>query len=172
MASTNFLVFAQTAFFRWHAFNLTGGGDPVRLVGAEVSSSLSTAEVNADKGRIFLPEEEIAGKNKLVLLSHHLWSSRFAADSTVLGRSISLDGQFFTVIGVMPTGFTFPNKADFSVPVSLSADASNASLQFLARVKPEYPWRARAMRRQLSFTSSNKSVIDRSVRACASRLLP
>ena len=68
-----------------------------------------------------------------------LWQSErqcFAADSTVLGRSISLDGQFFTVIGVMPTGFTFPNEADFWVPVSLSADASNATLQFLARVKP------------------------------------
>ena len=130
-------VFAQTAFFRWHAFNLTGLGDPVRLVGAEVSSSLfPLLEVNSDKGRIFLPEEEIAGKNKLVLLSHRLWSSRFAADSTVLGRSISLDGQFFTVIGVMPTGFTFPNEADFWVPVFLSADASNATLQFLARVKP------------------------------------
>ena len=129
-------AFSQTAFFRWHAFNLTQAGEPVRLVGAEVSSSLfPLLGVNSVQGRTFVPEEEAAPKNKVVLLSHRLWSSRFAADSTVLGRSISLDGQFFTVVGIMPAGFTFPNESDFWVPLSLTADASNASLQFLARLK-------------------------------------
>ena len=130
-------VFKQSAFFRWHAFNLTAGGDPVRLVGAEVSSSLfPLLDVQSQRGRTFLPTEENPAGNHVVLLSHRLWSNRFGADSTILGRSLALDGEFFTVVGVMPAGFTFPNEADFWIPLSLSPDASNASLQFLGRLKP------------------------------------
>jgi predicted permease len=128
--------FSQIAFCRQHTSNLTGAGDPIRLVGAETSASMfSLLETRAASGRTFLPAEEVAGKNRVVLLSHKLWQSRFASDSTTVGSSIKLDGQFFTVVGVMPPGFDFPNEVDFWIPLTISNDESNASLQFLGRLK-------------------------------------
>jgi putative ABC transport system permease protein len=127
----------EIAFCREHTSNLTGVNDAVRLVGAEASANLfSLLEMNPALGRTFLPEEESAGKNRVVLLSHKLWQNRFAADNAVVGRSIRLDGQFFTVVGVMPAGFDFPNEAEFWTPLTITTDGSNATLKFLARLKP------------------------------------
>jgi len=129
-------LLAQTAFYRGHTSNLTGVGSPVRLVGAEVSASLfPLLDTKAAIGRAFLPEEESVGNNRVVFLSHKVWRDRFASDPGVRGRSIQLDGEFFTVVGVAPSGFDFPNEAEFWTPLTISSDGSNATLKFLARLK-------------------------------------
>lgn len=130
-------VFDEIAAFRGQPSNLTGVGEPVRLIGAAISPSLlRVLEVNPALGRAFAPEEENPGHNRVALLSDRLWRSRFGRDPSVAGRAIKLDGEFYTVIGVMPAGFGFPNEADVWTPLTLASEAHNATLQIVARLKP------------------------------------
>jgi len=130
-------VFSDTAAFRGQPTNLTGVGEPVRLNGATITASLlRVLDVNPALGRPFAPEEEAAAHNRVVLLGDRLWRSRFGSDPAVLGKAIKLDGEFYTVIGVMPEGFGFPNDADVWTPLTLVNEAHNATLQIVARLKP------------------------------------
>ena len=130
-------VFSEIAAFRGQPSNLTGMGEPVRLTGVAISPSfLRVLDVSPALGRAFAPEEETAGHNHMALLSERLWRSRFGADPRAVGQSIKLDGEFYTVIGVMPAGFGFPNEADVWTPLTLALDEHNASLQIVARLKP------------------------------------
>jgi len=72
----------------------------------------------------------------VVLLSHTLWARRFGSATDIVGRPIILDGKSFTVLGVMPARFQFPNGADFWTPMVLNSDRSNAMDQIIARLKP------------------------------------
>ncbi len=102
-------VFSGMAAIRERDFNLTGGGEPERLYGARVSASLfPLLGVQPQLGRTFLAEEDTPGRDAVVLISHHLWTSRFGADQEVVNRTLSLDGQPHVVVGVMPAGFLFP----------------------------------------------------------------
>ena len=89
-------------------FTLTGAGEPVHI-DAEVTSwdLLPTLGVNPELGRGFTREEEKRGAH-VVLISHALWQSQFGADRSVLGRSVNLSGDLYTIIGVMPASFRFP----------------------------------------------------------------
>ncbi|MGH9163736.1 MAG: ADOP family duplicated permease [Vicinamibacteraceae bacterium] len=90
-------------------FNLTGTGEPERLYGARVSSNFfSTVGIEPAIGRAFAPDEDEPGRDQVVILSHDLWVGRFGADYRIIGRPLSLNGQAFTVIGVMPRDFLFP----------------------------------------------------------------
>ena len=130
-------VFSEIAAFRGQPTNLTGAGEPLRLTGTSISASLlRVLEVNPALGRAFAPEEETAGHNRVALLSDRLWRSRFGSDPSVLGKTIKLDGEIYTVIGVMPAGFGFPNEADLWTPLTLESEAHNATLQIVARLKP------------------------------------
>src|SRR5205814_5676314 len=88
-------------------------------------------------GRTFLPEEERAEHGKVVILSRQLWERRFGTDPAVAGKSITLDGTSFAVVGVMPAYFGFPNESSFWEPLVLSNDCSNAMDQVVARLKPD-----------------------------------
>jgi putative ABC transport system permease protein len=130
-------VFSAIGAFRGQPSNLTGVGEPLRLMGETISSSLlHVLEVNPALGRAFAPEEESAGHNHVALLSDRLWRRRFGADTTALGKSIKLDGEFYSVIGVMPAGFDFPSQADVWTPLTLVSEEHNATLQIAARLKP------------------------------------
>src|SRR5208282_3985222 len=130
-------VFSKIAAFRGQPTNLTGVGEPLRLTGASISPSLlRVLEVNPALGREFAVEDESAGHNRVAILSDRLWRSRFGSDPSVTGKAIKLDGEFYTVIGVMPAGFGFPNEADVWTPLTLAIDAHNATLQIVARLKP------------------------------------
>jgi putative ABC transport system permease protein len=88
----------------WRA-TLTGGNDPVWIRGARVSAQyFDIFGTKAVLGRTFLPGEDQPGHDRVVLLSHALWESRFGSDPAVLGRDIVLNGEAYTVIGVLPTG--------------------------------------------------------------------
>jgi putative ABC transport system permease protein len=64
--------------------------------------------VHAALGRTFLPEEEVAERDRVALLSDHFWHNRFAASPAVLGKTLELGGQSYQIVGVLPPGFTYP----------------------------------------------------------------
>ncbi|MDP9122171.1 MAG: ABC transporter permease, partial [Acidobacteriota bacterium] len=99
--------------FRAQSWTLTGAGEPQTLDAAEVSASLfSVLGVVPQVGRSFLPEEEQEGRNRVVVLTDHLWRLRFGASPAVVGRSVLLDGIPHTVVGILPPSFHFPKKDD------------------------------------------------------------
>jgi putative ABC transport system permease protein len=88
---------------------LTGQGDPEQLVGAQVShDTFAMLGVTPALGRSFRPEEDQRGVESVVIISHRLWRQRFGADSSLVGKRISLNGESRVVIGVMPAAFKFP----------------------------------------------------------------
>jgi putative ABC transport system permease protein len=130
-------VFEDMAAFHGMTSNLTGVGEPERLLGSAVSPNLfRLLGVRPMLGRAFLPEEERSEHGNVVLLSHQLWERRFGSDPTVVGRAITLGGRSFAVVGVMPANFRFPNESSFWEPLVLSTDCSNAMDQIVARLKP------------------------------------
>ncbi len=129
-------VFDEIAGFRGQMSSLTGVGDPVRLLGSEVTASFfPLLGVTTVVGRAFSPDEERPGSSRVVLLSYKLWVSRLSSDRGVVGKTLKLDGELFTVVGVMPAGFGFPNQGDFWTPVVLAGDCRNRTLQVIARLK-------------------------------------
>lgn len=114
-------VFIDSAAFAYWTFNLTGVDQPERLRSVIASASLfNVLGVKPRLGRSFNPEEDKAGHDQVVVLSHSLWQRRFGADLNVVGRSINLSGGSFTVIGVMPPDFKFPSE-DVELWAPLSA---------------------------------------------------
>src|SRR5262249_60990687 len=104
------LVFSSVAAYTSSSFNLSGVGEPERIVGTFVSASLfPLLDVQPALGRAFLNEEDRPGHDRVAILSHGLWRRRFPGDSAVIGRSVSLDGQSHTIIGGGPAGVRFPD---------------------------------------------------------------
>jgi len=100
--------FTGVAAARTQRHNLTGAGDPRDVQAAAVTADLfDVLHVHPELGHSFAPAEE---RTPLALLSHGLWVTSFGRDPGILGRSISLDGRSFTVVGVMPARFQFPNE--------------------------------------------------------------
>jgi predicted permease len=105
-------TFAHLGAFVSDAFNLTGHGEPARLDGTRVSSGFFPAlGVAAHLGRSFSPEEDRPGHEHEVMLGDRVWRDQFAADPTIVGRAVNLNGASYTVVGVMPPGFAFPRAA-------------------------------------------------------------
>ncbi|MGB2643992.1 MAG: ABC transporter permease [Candidatus Acidiferrum sp.] len=99
------------AYFEGHEFNLTGGGDPVRLSGVLVSADFfSVLGSRPEVGRGFYPGEDQVGQDNFVVLSHTLWQQQFRGDPSIIGRSIELEGIDRQVVGVMPADFRFPSS--------------------------------------------------------------
>jgi predicted permease len=99
-------------------FNLTGEGEPQRIQAAYADSGLfPMLGIRPAAGRSFLPEEDRAGSAPVVILGHRLWQSRFGGDQQVVGRSISLDNQRYTVAGVQPAGVQLSRSADLWMPL-------------------------------------------------------
>jgi putative ABC transport system permease protein len=93
-------------------FNLVGAGRPDRLSGARVSADfLTVMGVQPALGRGFRADEDLPGHAKVVVLSHDVWQQRFDGRTDLVGQAISLNAEPYTVIGIMPAGFRFPEKA-------------------------------------------------------------
>jgi putative ABC transport system permease protein len=135
-------VFDGMAAVADQSFNLTGVGDPERLDGKRVSANLfGLLGVEPLFGRGFLPEDDQPGAGRVVVLSHGLWQRRFGADPKVVGRSLDLNGQSYSVVGVMPPSFQFPSREDeLWVPIAFTqreaANRGNHYLEVVARMKP------------------------------------
>jgi len=118
-------VFGQIAAYQQRPFNLTGGGDPERLQGSPSDAGLfSLLGVHPALGRAFTEEEERPGHDDVVVIGNKLWQRRFGSDPSALGSVVRLDGKSRTVIGVMPSGFDFPNQTRCGVEVD-AADTSD-----------------------------------------------
>ncbi|HSB12440.1 MAG TPA: ABC transporter permease [Blastocatellia bacterium] len=88
---------------------MTGRDEPEDLQGAAVSyDTFSMLGVAPALGRGFTAEEDRPGSGRVAVLSHRLWQRRFGSDASIIGKSITLGGESYGVIGVMPRGFTFP----------------------------------------------------------------
>ncbi|HLL70268.1 MAG TPA: ABC transporter permease [Pyrinomonadaceae bacterium] len=135
-------VFEDMAAIEWRNLNLTGDGEPERLMAFGVSANFfPLLGASPALGRNFLPEEDKPGANKVVVVSHGLWQSRFGGDAGILNREILLNGEKYAVVGVMPQNFEF-QVADVKLwtPIALNAEQlSNRDLHNLnvvARLKP------------------------------------
>jgi putative ABC transport system permease protein len=130
---------------------LTDGNEAIHVQGEAVSADLfPLLGVQPFLGRAFLANEDEPG-NRVVILSHELWQRRFGGDRAIIGKSVTLDGQQFQVIGVMPPRFTFPISSvppelwtsmsmlratsDGSTPMTEQRD--NDFFRCVARLKPD-----------------------------------
>ena len=124
------------------SFNLTGSGDPERLEGRRVSTSLfPLLGVEPQLGRVFTAAEDQPGSERVVLLSYALWQRTFGGDTGIVGKTLTLNGAGYTVVGVMPARFQFPTRDDEAwVPIAMTRDeATNRGrhyLQVVAKLKP------------------------------------
>jgi putative ABC transport system permease protein len=124
-------------------YNLSeSGGDPERVSGLRVSSQFfDVLGVRPMLGRSFRPEEEIAGRDHEVVLSYPLWTRRYKQDREIVGKTIRIDGESYTVIGVMPREFEFQfwsNLRELWVPVGytpIDLDRGENSFVCIARLK-------------------------------------
>jgi len=134
--------FTGMAAISGRSWTLTGNGEPARADGEAVSAALfPLLQVDAALCRVFTADEDRPGGARVVLLSHGLWSERFGADAGIIGKSIHLNEEPHTVVGVMPRGFYFRDPDDkLWVPIALTAQQlanhDSHSLQVVARLKP------------------------------------
>ena len=125
--------------------NLTGDGEPERLNGQLVSANvLSILGVDAAAGRTFLPDEDQPGGHRVVVLSDALWQRRFNRDPSIVNRTITLNGEPHTVVGVMPKGFFFPaREVEAWIPWAMepeqAAGRGDHYLRLVGRLKPDAP---------------------------------
>jgi putative ABC transport system permease protein len=100
--------FEKLAAVTGERMNLTGGREPERISGLRVSADFFAAlGAKPEMGRTFLPDEDQPGKPLIAVISHSLWQHHLNSDPEPTGRTISLNDRIYTVIGVMPSGFTF-----------------------------------------------------------------
>lgn len=137
-------VFEKMAIFdsAGKGYDLSGGGEPERVSGLRVSADFfDVLGVKPRLGRTFLPEEEQPGKHQVVIISDGLWRSRYNADPTIIGKTVKVDSEDYTVIGVMPPDFVFQLYSPVRqlwVPVAYTkGDRERGSHSFmcLARLK-------------------------------------
>lgn len=135
-------VFSRIAAYHDSLNTLTGIAEPQHLSGEIVSADFfATLGVGPEFGRGFLPEDEQPG-HQVTVLSDHLWRTAFGADRGIIGRGILLNGESYTVVGVMPPDFDFPITTPPELWVTLSADSNwfpqrgARILNVVARLKP------------------------------------
>ena len=136
-------VFDQVCGWITPTFTLQQSGDADQVVGARVSGEFfKMLGASPQLGRDFLPDDDRPGASPVAILSNELWTSRFAADSSVVGRTIPIDGQQVTVIGIAPPRFHVPlmGKAMLWMPLALSeedrGDRQGRYIAVFARMKP------------------------------------
>lgn len=141
--------FASTGAYRNVQYELSGAGAPESITGARVTASLfETLGVGAALGRTFT-EVEDNERRGVALLGHAYWSRKFGQDPSAIGRTLHLDRQVYTIIGVLPSSFVFPPRgpddngrpADVFVPMSFTPGQKQSygmlySHSVVARLKP------------------------------------
>ncbi len=98
--------------FRGTEVSLSGTGGPLRLGAALVTADFfRTLRVAPVRGRGFQLDEDQPGRDLVAVLGHNLWLTRFGGDPSVIGRSIPVEGKSFTVVGIAPAGFRYPDAS-------------------------------------------------------------
>lgn len=138
-------AFTEMGAFRKDSVNITGKGDPERLSAHSLSHTvLPTLGVDPVLGRNFVAEEDAPRASKAVILSHAFWTRRFAADPSIVDRTITLDGAEWSVVGVMPPEFRAFGKTDVFIPLGIRADdinfrsrGSHPGITVVGRLRPD-----------------------------------
>ncbi|HET9529081.1 MAG TPA: ABC transporter permease [Blastocatellia bacterium] len=144
--STTIEHFAALA---WPTYGLTGTGEPEQIQGAVATANLfPMLGIEPALGRVFLEEEDRPGGEQVVVLSHGLWQRRFGSSPQVIGEKIILNGQPYTVIGVMPADFGVlppdaqsPRNIELWVPFATdfkSLSRGGHFIRVIARARPEF----------------------------------
>jgi putative ABC transport system permease protein len=137
-------VFDGMGAFAERTFNLTGVGEPERLEGRRVSANLfSLLGVQPILGRSFVQDDDKPG-TKVALLNEGLWKRRFGSDPAVIGRSLALNGESYTVVGVLPNSVRLPAFGTWrdqvwvpmAFPAEEAAQRGNHFLEVIGRMKP------------------------------------
>ncbi|MGH9970953.1 MAG: ABC transporter permease, partial [Pyrinomonadaceae bacterium] len=135
-------VFDDMAALNWRPLNLTGDGEPEKIPSYGVTTNFySLIGVQPAIGRSFTSDEDKPGGAKVAILSHALWQRRYGGGRGILGRDILLNGEKYSVVGVMPVGFQFmQGDVGIWVPAALTAeqlgDHDNHYVDVVARMKP------------------------------------
>jgi MacB-like protein/FtsX-like permease family protein len=122
--------------------NLTGSESPERIICGRVSFEFfPLLGVQPSLGRNFLPEEDQVGGPRVVMISHGLWQRRFGADPNLVGKTVRLNGEGTTVIGVLPASFQFPEPFEMWLPLALNVNRERVGqqvslLRAIGRLKP------------------------------------
>jgi putative ABC transport system permease protein len=112
--------FDDLAAYTDNNFNLTGNGEPERISCAQVTASLfTTLGLQPVRGRVFLPEEDKPGANKVALVSEAFWQRRYGGDEAILQDTLTLNNEPYSIVGVMPASFRFPGEFDVWLPLAL-----------------------------------------------------
>ena len=136
--------FTEMAGFRGNSFNLTSVDKAARLRGREVSwNFFRMLGVQPQLGRLFVADDDKTSAARTTLLSHALWQEKFGGDPAIIGKTISLNGDSYSVIGVLPPGFEFFRKDDLFIPLDVSLSrgrgdlgrGNHSGLNVLARLK-------------------------------------
>jgi putative ABC transport system permease protein len=120
----------EMGLFRFNWINLAGEENAARVYGVRcTASTLRALGVQPARGRLFADEEEIEGRDRVVILSDRLWRRQYGAVPDIIGRRITVDQEIFEVIGVMPAEYEFPRpwsqangEPELWVPIVLSRD--------------------------------------------------
>jgi putative ABC transport system permease protein len=135
--------FEDMAASRSTGFNLTGDGEPERIAAYSVNSNFfPLLGVQPLLGRSFLDEEDRPGANKVAVLSYQLWQTRYGGVNNIINRDILLNGEKYTVVGVMPADFQYLDEdIRLWVPLALDQEEQQSRgihyLTVVARLKPE-----------------------------------
>ncbi|HWO03016.1 MAG TPA: ABC transporter permease, partial [Blastocatellia bacterium] len=131
-----------SAMAYWGA-NLTGAGDPERLQGVRMSAhAFEMLGANASLGRALIPDDDNPASQRVVVLTDGLWQRRFGADTSLIGKTVALNGDSYTVVGVLPPDFVFPwLDTEMVVPLKIDVDPRRSDrdtnfLRAFARLKP------------------------------------
>ncbi|MBX7186939.1 MAG: ABC transporter permease, partial [Vicinamibacteria bacterium] len=133
--------FESLGLYRWWTVNVTGGPDPERVQGYQLTAeALQALAMKPQIGRWFTAEENQPGRNYVALLGDGLWRRRFGADPNVLGSTVMFNGVARQVIGVMPKELNYPPGAEVLAPLSLTpeltANRQAHTYYVVGRLKP------------------------------------
>ena len=134
-------AFSSIGIWSWDTHTLSDDqNDAERVQGAEISPHLfQLLGVQPARGRLFLPGEDVYGAHRVVLLGDQLWRRRFAADSAIVGKTITVDGRAYVVVGVMKPGFNFPDRGNMWVPFTMPQKEPHGNRVYagaIGRLKP------------------------------------
>jgi len=135
------VTFESLAAFTFVSMNLTGTGEPLRVDGVRMSASgLDILRARPLLGRSFAPGDDQPGQDKVVVLAYGLWQRRFGGAMNAIGRTIRLNEETYTIIGVLPPNFLPWQSSEFVIPYVFEPALANRRdghwLLLLGRVRP------------------------------------
>ena len=111
-------AFDRMAAYAGNRLTLTGSGEPAAVLAGVVSTEFfQVLGIQPSAGRSFVTDDGQSGHDHVVILGEALWRSRFGADPALIGRSLRLNGESYSVIGVVPTMFRLPERAELWIPL-------------------------------------------------------